>query len=175
MAVTTPPHVQQDILTCLLTAESSTEQLTAVLATLSSWLSSLRRLVVSYGDEAAAPLAAVSRVVRRLEDLLTSDLTTLLSHTLSLSLRPTCARRRRHAISSTAWRCTSTQRLTVARRSTYRSSVAYSSETRNIHCRRIEQPKMILAGLDEDPNAVLAARQPSSSSLPLMLTRRVSR
>jgi hypothetical protein len=50
------------------TAESSTRQLTAVLDPLWDWLSSLRPLVVSYGDEAAALLADGCRLVRRLED-----------------------------------------------------------------------------------------------------------
>ena len=68
MVVTIPQRIQQDTLTCLVTAESSPRQLTSVLAPLSIWLSPLRHLVVSYGDEAAALLADGSRLVRRLED-----------------------------------------------------------------------------------------------------------
>ena len=67
--VTIPPRVQQHALTCLVTAESSTQQLTAALAPLPILLSPLRPLVVSYRDEAAALFAAGSRLVRRLEDL----------------------------------------------------------------------------------------------------------
>jgi hypothetical protein len=55
-------------LTCLVTAESSTRQLTAGLAPPSHCRSSLPPLVVSYGDKTAAPLAAGSGLVRRLED-----------------------------------------------------------------------------------------------------------
>ena len=68
MVVTIPQRVQQDTLTCLVTAESSTQQLTSALAPLPIWPSSLRPLVVSYGDEAAALPAAGSRVVRQLAD-----------------------------------------------------------------------------------------------------------
>ena len=68
MVVTIPQRIQQDTLTCLVTAESSTQQLTAARDPLSHWLSPLRYLVVSYGDEAAAQLADGSRLVRRLED-----------------------------------------------------------------------------------------------------------
>ena len=68
MVVTITQRVQQRTLTCLVTAESSTRQLTAALAPLTIWLSPLRHLVVSYGDEAAALLADGSRLVRRLED-----------------------------------------------------------------------------------------------------------
>ena len=50
-----------------MTVGSSTRQVTAVLAPLPIWQSSLRPLVVSYGDEAAALLTDGSRLVRRLE------------------------------------------------------------------------------------------------------------
>ena len=66
--MTTPQRVQQSTLACPVSAESSAQQLTAALAPLTMWLSSLRPLVVSYGDEAAALFTAGSRVVRRLED-----------------------------------------------------------------------------------------------------------
>ena len=66
--VTIPQGVQQRTLSCLVTAESSTLQLTAVLAPLGIWLSSLRPLVVSYGNDAAALFVPGSRLVRRLED-----------------------------------------------------------------------------------------------------------
>ena len=66
--VTTPPHVQQRTLTCLVTAESSTCQVTAVHDPLPIWLSPIRPLVVSYGDEAAALFVAGSRLIRRLKD-----------------------------------------------------------------------------------------------------------
>ena len=68
MVVKIPQRVQQDTLTCLVTAESSTRQVTAVHDPLPIWLSSLRPLVVSYGDETTALLADGSRLVRRLED-----------------------------------------------------------------------------------------------------------
>ena len=68
MVVTIPQGAQQDTLTCLVTAESSTHQLTAALDPHTIWLSSLRPLVVSYVDESAALLAGGSRLVRRLED-----------------------------------------------------------------------------------------------------------
>ena len=64
--LTTQPHVQQLTLACLVTAESSTHQVAAALVPLSHWLSPLRPLVVSYGDDAAALLADGSRLVRRL-------------------------------------------------------------------------------------------------------------
>ena len=51
-----------------MTAESSTLQLTSALAPLPIWLSSLRPLVVSYGDVAATLFADGARPVRRLED-----------------------------------------------------------------------------------------------------------
>ena len=66
--ITRPQRVQKHTLTCLETAESSTKQRTAALAPLPIWLSSLRPLVVAYGDEAAALLAGESRLVRQLED-----------------------------------------------------------------------------------------------------------
>ena len=68
MVVMMPQRVQQDTLTCRVTAESSSRQVTTALAPLSILLSSLRPLVVSYGDEAAALFTAGSRLVRRLED-----------------------------------------------------------------------------------------------------------
>ena len=64
----TLPRVQQRTLTCLVTAESSTRQLTAALAPLTIWLPSLRPLVVSYGEEAATLFAAASRLLCRLGD-----------------------------------------------------------------------------------------------------------
>jgi hypothetical protein len=66
--VTIPQRVHPYTLTCLVTAESSTHKVTAALAPLPIWLSSLRPLVVSYGDDAAALFAAASRLVCRLED-----------------------------------------------------------------------------------------------------------
>ena len=63
-----PQRVQQHTLTCLVTAESSTRHVTAALTALTIWLSPLRPLVVSFGDEVAALLADGSRLVRRLED-----------------------------------------------------------------------------------------------------------
>jgi hypothetical protein len=68
VVVTVPPRVQQRTLTCLVTAESSTLQLTSALAPLPIWLSRLRPLVVSYDDEAATLFADGSRLVRQLED-----------------------------------------------------------------------------------------------------------
>ena len=53
---------------CLVRAESSTRQLTSVPAPLLIWLSPPRPLIVSHGDEATVLLAAGSRLVRRLED-----------------------------------------------------------------------------------------------------------
>jgi hypothetical protein len=66
--VTIPQRVQQRTLPCFVRAESSTRHVTVVLAPLLIWLSSLRPLVVSYGEEAATLFAAGSRLVRRLED-----------------------------------------------------------------------------------------------------------
>ena len=66
--VTIPQRVQQRTLTCLVTAESSTRQVTTALAPITIWLSPLGPLVVSYGDEAVALLADGRRLVRRLED-----------------------------------------------------------------------------------------------------------
>ena len=66
--VTIPQRVQHCTLTCLVTAESSTQQLTSALAAHTIWLSSLRPLVVSYGDEAATLFADGSLLVRRLKD-----------------------------------------------------------------------------------------------------------
>ena len=60
MVVTTPQRVHQDTLTCLLTAELSTGQLTSALAPLLIWLSPLRPLVVSYGDVAAVRWTATA-------------------------------------------------------------------------------------------------------------------
>ena len=68
MVVTISQHVQQDTLVGLVTAESSTRQLTSALDPLTIWLSSFRPLIVPYGDEAAALLADRSRLARRLED-----------------------------------------------------------------------------------------------------------
>jgi hypothetical protein len=68
VVVTIPRRVHQDTLTCLVRAESSTLQLASALAPLPIWLSSLRPLVVPYGDEAAALFADGSPLVRQLED-----------------------------------------------------------------------------------------------------------
>ena len=68
MVVTIPQRVQQDTLTCLVTVESSTHQVSAAPASHTIWLSPLRLLAVSHGDEAAALLADGSRLVRQLED-----------------------------------------------------------------------------------------------------------
>ena len=66
--VTIPQRLQQGTLKCLVTAEPSTQQLTAAHDPLSIWLSSRRPLIVSYGDESAALLTAGSRLDHRLED-----------------------------------------------------------------------------------------------------------
>ena len=118
MVVTIPQRVQQRTLTCLLTAESSTGQLTSALAPFPIWLSPLRPLVVSYGDEAAALFADGSRLVRRLEDSGDVGLGDAAVVCSLAELRPTCIPLSRHTVSSTAWRSTSTQLLSVARRST---------------------------------------------------------
>ena len=67
MVVMVPQCVLQDTLAYMLTAVSSIRQVTAVLDPRTIWLSSLRPLVVSYGDEAAALFAVGSRLVRRFE------------------------------------------------------------------------------------------------------------
>ena len=156
------------------------------------WLSSLRPLVVSHGDEAAALLTSGSRLVRRFEDSgdvrlgdaavvrslaeLASDMclsvTTLgLLHRLAIHLDPAalggppCHR---------AFECRilvrdSGQSLTSDRAAEDLTALGLVVFT-----------TIILVGLDEDPDAVLPTGEPSrlpqptSSSLPLTPIPRVS-
>jgi hypothetical protein len=100
--MTRPTHVQQDTLACLATAESSTRQLTSALA------ASFDLAVVSVVSSSRTVTSQQHCSLTDLDSFIDSrirvmsNLATLLSHTPSLSLRPTCARRRRHTVSSTA-------------------------------------------------------------------------
>ena len=180
--VTIPPRVQQHALTCLVTAESSTHQLTAVLAPLTIWLSPLRPLVVSYGDEVAALLSAGSRLARQLED--SSDVEpgdAAIAYSLAKLASDSCPSETTHGL---------LHRLAI-----HLDPAALGSPSfhRAFECRILVQDSeqslssdraaedlpalvlivfatIILAGLDKDPDAVLAdGRTITSSSAYLFL------
>ena len=166
--ITAPPRVQQRTHTCLLTAESSTRQVTAALDPLSIRLSSLRPLVVSYGDVAAALFAAGSRLVRRLEDSchvepgdaaiayslakLASDRcpsepTHGLLHRLAIHLDPA-------ALGSPSFHLAFQCRILVRDSEQSLSSDRAAEDLTALVL--VVFTTIILAGLDEDPDAVLA-------------------
>ena len=180
--VTTPPHVQQRTLTCPVTDESSTRQVTSVLASLTTWLSSLRPLVVSYGDEAAALLADGSRLVRRLDDsgdveaadssvvrspaelasdMCPSETTHGLLHRLAIHLDPA-------ALGNPSFHLAFECRILVRDSEQSLSSDPAAEDLTALV--PVVFITIILAGLDEDPEAVLAdGRTTTSSSAYLFL------
>ena len=187
-----PQRVQQDTLTCLMSAESPRHQVTVVLAPLPIWLSSPRPLAVSYCDEAAALLAAGSRLVRRLEDSgdvepgdaaiayyldeLASDMcpsepTHGLLHHLAIHLDPAALR------SPSFHRAFECRILVRDSEQSLSSDRAAEDLTALV---LVVFTTIILAGLDEDPDAVLAdgrpsrPPQPTSSLLPLTPIPRVT-
>jgi hypothetical protein len=163
------------------TAESSTRRITAVLAPLSIWLSSLRPLTIPYDDLAAALLAGGSRLVRRLEDscdvvhgdadiayslaelafdMCLSETTHGLLHLLAFHLDPA-------ALGSPSFQLAIECRILV-RDSEQSLSVDPAAEDLPALV-LIVFATIILAGLDEDPDAVLADGRTitSFSSLPV--------
>jgi hypothetical protein len=161
---------------CLVRAESSTRQLTSALAPLTIWLSSLRPLIDSYGDEAAALLAAGSRLVRRLEDsgdvglgdavvvcslaelafdMCPSEPTHGLLHRLAIHLDPT-------ALGSPSFHLSFECRMLVRDSGQSLSSDRAAEDLTALVL--VVFTTIILAELDEDPDAVLAARRAITSS-----------
>ena len=188
----TLPRVQQRTLTCLVTAESSTRQLPAALAPLTIWLSRLRPFVVSYGNDAAALLADTSRLIRRLgdsgdvglgdaaiayslaelpSDMLPPETTHGLLHRLAIHLDPA-------ALGSPSFHLAFECRILVRDSEQSLSSDRAAEDLTALVL--VGFTTIILAGLDEDPDAVLAdgrpsrPPQPTSSSLRLMPIPRVS-
>ena len=176
MVVTIPQRVQQRTLTCLLTAESSTGQLTSALAPLLILLSPLRPLAVSYGDDVAALLSDGSRLVCRLEDsgdvkpaeaaiayslaelapdMCHSEPAHGLLHRLAIHLDPP-------ALGSPSFHLAFECRILV-RDSEHSSSSDRAAEGLTALV-LVVFTTIILAGLDEDPDAVLADRRSITSS-----------
>jgi hypothetical protein len=177
---------------CLVTAESSTRQLTSAVAPLPLWLFPLRPLVVSYGDQAAALFAAGFRLVRRLEDsgdvepceaaiaysladlasdMCPSETTHGLLHRLAIHLRPA-------GLVSPSFHLAFECRMLV-RDSEPSQSSDRAAETLTALV-LVVLTTIILACLDDDPDAVLAdgrnitSSSASSSLLPLTPIPRVS-
>ena len=161
---------------CLATAESSTQQLTAAHDPLSIWLSSRRLLIVSYGDEAAALFAAGSLLVRQLEDsgdvglgdaaiayslaelasdMCPSESTRGLLHRLAIHLEPA-------ALGSPSFHLAFESRILVP---DSQQSLSSDRAAENLTALvLVEFTTITLAGLDEDPDAVLADRRSITSS-----------
>ena len=186
MVVTIPQRVQQRTLTCLLTAESSTGQLTSALAPLTIWLPSLRPLVVSYGDEAAVLFADGSRLVRRLEDsgdvdsgdaaipyslyelasdMCSSETSHGLLHRLAIHLDPAALGSPSFHL---AFECLITLILVRDSEQSLSSDRAAEDLTALV---LVVFTTIIHAGLDEDRDAVLADGRTITSSFSLPLPR----
>ena len=182
MVVTIPERVQRLTLTSLVTAEASTGQVTAALDPLPIWLSSLRTLTIPYGDEAAALFAAGPRLVRRLEDsgdvdpgdaaiayslaelafdMCPSETSHGLLHLLAIHLDPA-------ALGSPSFHLAFECRILV--RDSEQSLSLFRAADDLSALVLVVFSTIILAGLDEDPDAVLAdGRTTTSSSAYLFL------
>ena len=182
MVVTIPQRVQQCTLACPVSAESSAQQLTAALAPLSIGLSPLRPLTLPYGDESAALFPAGSRLVRRLEDssdvepgeaaiayslaelasdMCPSEMTHGLLHRLAIHLDPA-------ALGSPSFHLAFERRVLVRDSEQSLSSDQAAEDLTALVL--VVFTTIILAGLDDDPDAVLAdGRTITSSSAFLFL------
>jgi hypothetical protein len=158
------------------TAESSDHQVTGVLDQLSIWLSPFRRLVVSHGDEAAALFATGSRLIRRLEDsgdvepgdaaiayslaelasdMCHSETTHGLLHRLSTHLDPA-------ALGSPSFHLAFECRILV--RDSEQSLSSFRAADDLTALVLVAFTTIVLAGLDDDPDAVLADGRTITSS-----------